>query len=135
MNIEIIKVLTEASQLLEQKGWSKYLMTCDSSGKICGIDSDVASSYCLSGALVKAWRTIDPHSESFYFKFFEKKFSQILRDKYDYDNTYTRWNDDVATSGEDAVKLIQSVITSLLTADGDAHVDRPVNREVYGVER
>ncbi len=134
-NSEIIKVLTEATQLLQQKGWNKYLMSCDAGGKICGIDSDLASSYCLSGALVEAWRTIDPHNEGFYFKFFEKKFSQILRDKYDYNNTYTRWNDDVATSGEDAVKLIQTVIASLLAGDGDARVEMPINREVYGIER
>ena len=78
-----------------------------------GVNSKDASCYCLSGALVKAWRTIDPLNEEFYFKYFEKKFSDILRESYGYKYTFTRWNDEVATCRDDVVALIHSVITSI----------------------
>jgi hypothetical protein len=120
-NKAIIEVLMETSQLLQRKGWNKFSMARDDRGAGCGLDSNQASCYCLSGALVKAWRTLDPDNEEFYFKFFEKKFSEILRDAYGYNRTYTQWNDNVATSREDVVKLIHSVITSLLAEGVDAH--------------
>lgn len=115
-NNTIIKILVETSQLLERKGWNKYTMARDANGRRCGPDSEEATCYCLSGALVKAWRTIDPESEEFYFRFFEKKFSEVLLEKYDYNYTYTRWNDTVAKSREDVIQLINEVINSLPAA-------------------
>lgn len=121
-NEVIIEVLLEAGQLLQQKGWNKYSMARNERGDECGPDSSEAACYCLSGALVKAWRTVDPANEDFYFAFFEKKFADVLRARYDYNRTFTQWNDHVATSQEDVVNLIHSVVTSLLVED--AHVGR-----------
>lgn len=119
----IIKVLIEAGQLLQRKGWSKFSMARDENGAKCGPDSAEAACYCLSGALVKAWRTIDPANEEFYFRFFEKKFSEVLRAKYSYDRTFTQWNDQIATSREDVVNLIHTVITSLLIEQSASHAE------------
>lgn len=113
-NEVIIEVLLDASDLLQQKGWNKYSMARNENGDECGPDSSEAACYCLSGALVRAWRTVDPDNEEFYFKFFEKKFSEVLRARYDYNRTFTQWNDHVATSREDVVNLIHTVVTSLL---------------------
>ncbi|WOJ89323.1 hypothetical protein RZS28_16220 [Methylocapsa polymorpha] len=113
-NEMIIEILLESSQLLQRKGWNKYAMARDENGDKCGPDSSEAACYCLSGALVRAWRTIDPKNEDFYFKYFEKKFSEVLLARYNYNRTFTQWNDQVATSREDVVKLIHTVITSLL---------------------
>jgi hypothetical protein len=110
----IIEILLEASNLLQKKGWNKYSMALDQNGDKCGPDSSEAACYCLSGALVKAWRSIDPESEDFYFKYFEKRFSDVLRARYNYDRTFTQWNDNVAMSREDVVNLIHLVVTSLL---------------------
>jgi hypothetical protein len=115
----IIEVLLEADRLLQRKGWNKYSMALDDNGDNCGPDSSEATCYCLSGALFKAWRTIDPENEEFYFKFFEVKFTEVLRDQYNYDRTYTQWNDHVATSREDVCGLIHAVITSLLAGQAD----------------
>jgi hypothetical protein len=77
----------------------------------------------LSGALVKAWRTIDPEHEEFYFKYFEKKLSEILLEKYNYQYTYTRWNDHVATSKDDVIQLLHCAITSILKSDGEINLE------------
>ncbi|SFK75826.1 DUF6197 family protein [Methylocapsa palsarum] len=114
-NENIIRVLMETRRLLEGKGWNKYTMARDTKGHLCSPDSQDAACYCLSGALVKAWRTIDPGNEEFYFPYFEKKISEVLLEKYNYPYTYTRWNDNVATCREDVIKLIHLVITSVLT--------------------
>ncbi len=113
-NKVIIEVLLEAGNLLQRKGWNKYSMALDNNGAKCAPNSSEAACYCLSGALVKAWRTIDPDNEEFYFKFFEWKFSEVLWAQYNYDRTFTQWNDNVATCREDVVKLIHLVVTSLL---------------------
>lgn len=110
----IVEVLMEASKLLQQKGWNKYSMARDPQGGNVGPNSANASCYCLSGALVKAWRTVDPQHEDFYFKYFERKFSDGLRESYGYNHTFTRWNDEVASSRDDVVALIHSLITSIL---------------------
>jgi hypothetical protein len=110
----IVNVLMETSQLLQQKGWNKFSMARDPHGEGVGVNSKDASCYCLSGGLVKAWRTVDPQNEDFYFRYFEKKISDILRESYGYDCTFTRWNDEVATCRDDVVALIHSVITSIL---------------------
>ncbi len=122
-NKVIVDVLMETSNLLQQKGWNKFSMARDTRGEGVSPNSKDASCYCLSGALVKAWRTIDPQNEDFYFKYFEKKFSDDLRDTYGYDRTFTRWNDEVATSRENVVTLIHSVITSILKDDAGAGPD------------
>lgn len=121
-NQTIISILMETARLLEGKGWNKYSMARTSAGKLCAPDSREASCYCLSGALVKAWRTIDPANEEFYFPYFESKFSEVLLEKYKYPYTYTRWNDNVATSREDVVKLIHEVITAVLTEPEQSEV-------------
>jgi hypothetical protein len=123
-NQTIISILMETSRLLEGKGWNKYSMARTPTGKLCAPDSQEASCYCLSGALVNAWRSIDPDNELFYFPYFESKFSEVLREKYDYPYTYTRWNDNVATSREDVVKLIHDVITSVLTDPDESEAVR-----------
>lgn len=117
----IIQILLEASRLLQGNGWNKFSMARDLNGKRCGPDSNEASCFCLSGALVKAWRVLDPSREIFYFKFFEEKFSEVLRAQYNYNYTYTRWNDRVATSKEDVVSLIHCVIASVL--ENEANFD------------
>jgi hypothetical protein len=117
----IVKILLEAGRLLQGNGWNKFSMARDVSGKRCGPDSNEASCFCLSGALVKAWRVLDPSHEIFYFKFFEEKFSEVLRTKYNYNYTYTRWNDRVATSKEDVLALIHCVIASVL--ENEARMD------------
>lgn len=109
----IIDVLGEASQLLQRKGWDRFAMARDECGKSVDLNSNEASCYCLSGALCKAWRVIDPANEEFYFKYFEKKFSDVLHESYGFGGTFTRWNDSVATSRDDVLNLIQSVISSL----------------------
>lgn len=113
----IVDVLRETSRLVQRQGWNKYSMARDFTGHGVSPDSKNASCYCLAGALVKAWRTIDPAHEDFYFKYFENKFSSCLRESYGYDRTYTRWNDEVAASGDHVVTLIHSVITSVLGED------------------
>jgi hypothetical protein len=120
-NEKIIRVLMETCRLLEGKGWNKYTMARNANGQLCSPDSQDAACYCLSGALVKAWRTIDPQNEDFYFPYFEKKISQVLLEKYNYPYTYTRWNDNVATCREDVIKLIHLVITSVLTDSEVSH--------------
>jgi hypothetical protein len=109
----IIEVLLEADRLLQRKGWNKYSMALNEKGDHCGPDSSEATCYCLSGALVRAWRTIDPDNEEFYFKFFEAIFFEVLQAQYGYDRTYTQWNDQVATSREDISGLIHAVVMSL----------------------
>jgi hypothetical protein len=119
----IVDVLMETSQLLQQKGWNKFSMARDPHGEGVGPNSKNASCYCLSGALVKAWRTIDPQNEDFYFKYFEKKFADDLRETYGYNHPFTRWNDEVATCRENVVTLIHSVITSILRDDPAGEAD------------
>jgi hypothetical protein len=120
----IIQILLEASRLLQGNGWNKFSMARDLNGKRCGPDSNEASCFCLSGALVKAWRVLDPSREIFYFKFFEEKFSEVLRTQYNYNYTYTRWNDRVATSEEDVVSLIHCVIASVLESEANFDLAR-----------
>lgn len=126
-NKKIIEILTETSELLQRKGWSRFAMARDQYGRRCGPNSIDASCYCLSGALVKSWRTLDPDHEEFYFRYFEKKLSEILMRKYGYDRTFTRWNDEVATCADDVVELINSAIASLLVEDAEtgAQVEAP----------
>lgn len=121
-NETIIRVLMETRRLLEGKGWSKYTMARDPEGQLCGPNNQDAACYCLSGALVRAWRTIDPQNEEFYFPYFESKISAVLKAKYNYPYTYTRWNDHVATSRDDVVKLIHDVITSVLVDEGEQQI-------------
>ena len=113
----IVNVLIETSRLLQKKGWNKFSMARGPLGEAVSPDSIDASSYCLSGALVRAWRTVDPENENFYFRYFEKTFSEALRTIYGYEGTFTRWNDEVATCADDVVTLIHSVITSILQED------------------
>lgn len=120
----IIQILLEASRLLQGNGWNKFSMARDLSGKRCGPSSNEASCFCLSGALVKAWRLLDPSREIFYFKFFEEKFSEVLRTKYKYNYTYTRWNDRVATSKEEVLLLIHCVIASVLESEANLDLAR-----------
>lgn len=127
-NETIVRVLMETCRLLEGKGWNKYTMARNANGQVCGPDSQEAACYCLSGALVKAWRTIDPQNEEFYFPYFEKKISQVLVEKYNYRYTYTRWNDNVATCREDVIKLIHLVITSVL-AESEVRQDAFASRQ------
>ena len=122
-NKMIVDVLMETSQLLQQKGWNKFSMARDPNGEGVGPNSKDASCYCLSGALVKAWRTLDAQNEDFYFRYFEQKFAEDLRESYGYDHTFTRWNDEVATSRDHVVTLIHSVITAILRDDADAEPD------------
>ncbi|VFU08654.1 conserved hypothetical protein [Methylocella tundrae] len=110
----IVDVLVEASRLLETKGWNKFAMARNDRGEAVNLDSSEASCYCLSGALCMAWRAVDPANEEFYFKYFEKKFSDVLRESHGFDGTFTQWNDSVATSRDHVLNVIQSVITSLL---------------------
>ncbi len=42
----------------------------------------------------------------------------------DYNHTFTRWNDEVATCRENVVTLIHSVITSILRDDPAGEADR-----------
>jgi hypothetical protein len=49
--------------------------------------------------------------------------AEDLRESYGYDHTFTRWNDEVATSRENVVSLIHSVITSILEDDPAAEPD------------
>ena len=112
----IVDVLNEASRLLQTKGWSRFAMARSACGQAVSLNSANASSYCLSGALVRAWRTIDPENEDFYFPVFEKKFSTTLRDAYGYEGGVSRWNDDVAASRDHVLTLINSVIASIQPA-------------------
>ncbi len=109
----IVAVLGETRRLLQEKGWNRFSMARGADGKAVSPNSSAASCYCLSGALAKAWRTIDPENEDFYFQYFERKFSDALRNVYGYDGAVTRWNDEIATRQEDVVTLIESVIKSI----------------------
>jgi hypothetical protein len=109
----IIAVLTEARRLLSEKGWTKFQMARDSSGRAVSLDSLNAACYCLGGALTKAWRIIDPQNEEFYFRYFQAEFSTILKELYNYDYTFTRWGDDVAASKDDVISLIDYLIKTL----------------------
>ncbi|WP_026605549.1 DUF6197 family protein [Methylocapsa acidiphila] len=109
----LVDVLHEASRLLQTKGWSRFAMARSAGGDAVGLNSADACSYCLSGAVVKAWRTIDPKNEDIYFPLFEKKFSATLRDAYGYEGSVSRWNDEVAVSRDDVVTLINSVTASI----------------------
>lgn len=88
-------------------------MARDKNGVACDLNNRNASFYCLSGALVTTWRMLDPANEDFYLKYFEQMFSEVLVEKYNYDRTLTQWNDNVATSRDDVVQLIHSVIGSI----------------------
>jgi hypothetical protein len=134
-NKMIVDVLMETSQLLQRKGWNQFSMARDPYGEGVGPDSKNASCYCLSGALVKAWRTIDPENEDFYFRYFEEKFAENLRASYGYDRTFTRWNDEVAASRDDVVNLVHSVITSLLKEDPLAEADLGEDSRVVRPEK
>lgn len=112
----LLDVLNEASRLLQTNGWSRFAMARSACGEAVSLNSAAASSYCLSGALVKAWRTIDPKNEEFYFPIFEKKFSSALRNAYGYEGGVSRWNDEVAVSRDAVVTLINSVIASIQPA-------------------
>jgi hypothetical protein len=112
----LVDVLNEASRLLQMKGWSRFAMARSACGEAVSLNSADACSYCLSGAVVKAWRTIDPKNEDLYFPLFEKKFSAALRNAYGYEGGVSRWNDEVAGSRDDVVTLINSVIASIQPA-------------------
>ncbi len=109
----IIKILLMACRLLEEKGWTQGSMARDASGGVCAVNSDMADSYCLSGALVKSWRTLDPANEDFYFRFFEACFSDVLLRRYNSTHTLTRWNDDIETHRDAVMELIRAVISSI----------------------
>jgi hypothetical protein len=112
----LVDVLNEASRQLQMKGWSRFAMARSASGDAVSLNSADACSYCLSGAVVKAWRTIDPKNEDIYFPLFEKKVSAALRNVYGYEGGVSRWNDEVAASRDDVVTLINSVIASIQPA-------------------
>lgn len=119
----IIKILMETSRLLQTNSWNKFSMARDANGDRCGPESSDAICYCLSGALVKTWRTLDRSREEFYFKYFENKFSEVLAEKYNYPYTYTLWNDRVATRKEDVLELIHSVIVSIIGSDANLDLE------------
>jgi hypothetical protein len=116
-NQTIVEVLRETSRLLERKGWNKFSMARGPFGQGVGPNSNAASCYCVCGALVKAWRTVDPQNEDFYFRYFEKKLADVLHQNYGYGHTFTRWNDEVAACRDDVVSFINSVIASILEDD------------------
>lgn len=107
---EIIKILVEARSLIEQGGWSQFCIARDRTGNVVDAHAGEACRFCLSGALCKAWRALDPANEDFYFRYFEEVFSAVLRVRYGYDRTFTQWNDHVATSQKEVVVLIDRVI-------------------------
>jgi hypothetical protein len=109
----IVAVLNEANRLLQTMGWTRFSMARGACGEAVRPDSAKAASYCLSGALVKAWRTIDPENEEFYFPYFEKKLSAALRKLHGYEGGVTRWNDGQAASLTDVVALIDAVIATI----------------------
>lgn len=109
----IVQILLGACHLLEERGWNRGSMARDANGDTCGLDSKDAVSYCLSGALVKSWRDHDRANEDFYFRLFERQFSDVILKKYNHGYTLTRWNDDVATCRESVVELIHAVIKSI----------------------
>ncbi len=113
----ITQILEEAKGLLQRKGWTKFATARNESGSVVGLNDNDASCYCLPGALVKAWRNVDPRNEGFYFSYFEEKFAETLRENYGYDRTVTQWNDNMATSVDDAVNLIDTVITGVRERD------------------
>lgn len=115
-----INILSEASRLLNGNGWIKYNMARDAHGNVCVPTRSEASCFCLSGALVRAWRTIDPAQEEFYYKYFEAKFAEVLEQKYNYIYPYTRWNDQVAKCKEDVIGLIDSVVTNIAESEKEA---------------
>ncbi len=126
----IILVLGEASRLLEQKGWTRFAIARNQGGEPIAVNSGTASSYSLSGALVTAWRNVDPANEDFYFLYFEEKLAEILRKRSGYELTFTQWNDRVAASREEVVNLIRALI--LLLTDEDAQA--PSRRASFGQE-
>jgi hypothetical protein len=109
----IVQILLGACHLLEERGWNRGSMARDANGDTCGLDSKDAVSYCLSGALVKSWRDHDRANEDFYFRLFERQFSEVILKKYNHRYTLTRWNDDIATCREAVVELIHAVIKSI----------------------
>lgn len=109
----VVRILLNACDLLEKRGWTQGSMARDANGDACSVNSDAAMSYCLSGALVKSWRELDCANENFYFQLFETRFSEVILRKYSYKRTLTRWNDDIATHREAVVELIYAVIKSI----------------------
>lgn len=116
----IIAILLDARSLLQHSGWSQFCIARDDHGAVVDAHGAAACRYCLSGALCKAWRRLDPGNEDYYFGYFEEKFSAVLRRVYGYDRTFTQWNDHVATSCEQVLGLIDAVILDIAGPAGAA---------------
>lgn len=112
-NAIIIEVLSEAVRILKMSEWTQHALARDAKGRSCSISGGDAVAFCLGGALIKAWRALDGDNEDLYHKFFQNKFSEILREKYNYKFTYTRWNDRPTTSKEDVMTLLHDAIDSM----------------------
>jgi hypothetical protein len=109
----IIKVLSETTRILDHSGWSRYALARDANGRSCSIGSSEAVSYCLCGALVKAARAIDDANQDGHHKYFQKKLADFLLENYQYNQTFTQWNDRAATSKDDVIKLLHDVLETI----------------------
>jgi hypothetical protein len=109
----VTEILLESGRILKEDGWTQQAMARDANGKICGLNSSEAVSYCLWSSVVRAWRLVDPENEKYYFPFFERRFLEVLRLKFGYPFTVTRWNDEMARSLEDIKSLLDEVIASI----------------------
>jgi hypothetical protein len=109
----IVKILWMACRLLEEKGWNRGAMARNRSGEPCGIESQAVDSFCLSGALVNSWRTLDRTNENLYFTLLEARFSDVIFRKYGHSCTLSRWNDRFAKHREEVIELIHAVIKSI----------------------
>jgi hypothetical protein len=111
----VIEILRESRRILKEQGWTRFAMARDATGKSCGLNSETAVSYCLWSSVVKGWRSVDPDNENFYFPFFERKFLEVLKSKYGYAFTVSRWNDERARSLEDVTNLLDELIATIST--------------------
>ena len=109
----VIEILSESRRTLKEKGWTRSAMARDGKGMMCGLNSDQAACYCLWASVVKAWRSVDPENEKFYYPFFERTFLEILELKFSYPFPVTRWNDEVAKSLEDVIALLDEVVAAI----------------------
>ncbi|WP_432431187.1 DUF6197 family protein [Methylocella silvestris] len=130
----IVEILLEARSLLQRSGWNQFCIARDETGNVVDANSGSACRYCLSGALCKAWRMLDAAREEYYFQYFERRFSAVLRKQYGYDRTLTQWNDHVATSCEEVLTLIDLVIIDVAGEDAAAIPSflqrRPKSKEI-----
>jgi hypothetical protein len=110
----IIDILLEASRILLRNGWTTHALARDANGASCRLDKSDAASYCLCGALTKAWRILDYENDEVYFRLFRNEFNMILESKYNYRYSLTQWNDSAATCKDDVIELIHDVISDRL---------------------